>query len=60
MSVVGWPIAVADAHPQVLQAAKVILTRAGGHGAVRELCDRVLEAQPQKESVVPLMLADVQ
>lgn len=62
MSVVGWPIAVADAHPQVLQAAKVILTRDGGRGAVRELCDRVLEAQPQQQpdSVVPLMLADVQ
>ena len=60
MGVVGWPIAVADAHPRVLQAAKVILTRSGGHGAVRELCDLVLEAQPQKESVVPLMLADVQ
>lgn len=66
MSVVGWPIAVADAHPRVLQAAKVILTRDGGRGAVRELCDRVLEAQPQRQdslqqqdSVVPLMLADV-
>ncbi|WP_432557881.1 cytidylyltransferase domain-containing protein [Granulicoccus sp. GXG6511] len=41
MSVVGWPIAVADAHPDVLRAARVILARRGGEGAVREVCDRV-------------------
>ncbi|QDP98813.1 acylneuraminate cytidylyltransferase [Microlunatus elymi] len=46
MSVVGWPIAVSDAHPQVLAAAKIVLTAAGGRGAVRELCDRVLASQP--------------
>ncbi|MDO5683283.1 MAG: acylneuraminate cytidylyltransferase [Propionibacteriaceae bacterium] len=44
MSVVGWPIAVADAHPDVLRAARVILSRPGGAGAVRELCDRVAAA----------------
>ncbi|MGJ7539321.1 cytidylyltransferase domain-containing protein [Brevibacterium luteolum] len=40
-SVVGWPIAVADAHPQVLAAARSILTRCGGQGAVREVCDLI-------------------
>ena len=42
LRLVGWPVAVADAHPLVLAAARVILTRAGGHGAIRELADRVL------------------
>ena len=39
---VGFAVAVADAHPQVLAAADMRLTRAGGHGAVRELCDMLL------------------
>ncbi|WP_431070970.1 cytidylyltransferase domain-containing protein [Microbacterium phyllosphaerae] len=44
LRVVGWPIAVANAHPLVLEAARVVLTRTGGHGAVRELIERVLPA----------------
>lgn len=32
-------VAVADAQPAVLRQADLILSRAGGHGAVRELCD---------------------
>lgn len=40
-SVVGWPIAVADAHPKVLAAARLVLTRRGGLGAVREVCDLI-------------------
>ncbi|WP_162794687.1 acylneuraminate cytidylyltransferase, partial [Nonomuraea lactucae] len=42
MAEVGWPIAVPDAHPRVRAAARVVLTRQGGEGAVRELCDRVV------------------
>jgi N-acylneuraminate cytidylyltransferase len=42
LALVGWPIAVADAHPDVLAVARVVLTAKGGHGAVRELADRVL------------------
>lgn len=42
MRLVGWPVAVADAHPEVIAAARVVLTRDGGDGAVRELIDRVL------------------
>ncbi|WP_203136369.1 acylneuraminate cytidylyltransferase [Microbacterium sp. JZ31] len=42
MRLVGWPIAVADARPEVIAAARVVLTRKGGAGAVRELIDRVL------------------
>ena len=43
MGLVGWPVAVADAHPAVRQAARVVLARSGGHGAVRELCELVVE-----------------
>jgi YrbI family 3-deoxy-D-manno-octulosonate 8-phosphate phosphatase len=46
MSDVGWPITVPDAHPKVRAAARIVLTKAGGAGAVRELCDRVLAARP--------------
>lgn len=44
MRIVGWPIAVANAHPRVREAARVVLTRTGGSGAVRELVERVLSA----------------
>ena len=45
LSSVGWPIAVPDAHPQVRALARVVLSRPGGHGAVRDLSDRVLAAR---------------
>ncbi len=45
MELVGWPIAVADAHPAVRRAARLVLRHSGGHGAVRELCDLVLETR---------------
>ena len=42
LGIVGWPIAVANAHPQVLAVARVVLTRRGGEGAVREVAERML------------------
>jgi N-acylneuraminate cytidylyltransferase len=50
LALVGWPIAVADATPDVKRVARVVLERAGGHGAVRELADAVLAA---RERAVP-------
>src|SRR5262249_41667149 len=41
MRLSGCGVAVADAHPDVLREADLRLTCAGGHGAVRELCDRL-------------------
>jgi len=41
MRIVGCSVAVADAHPDVRHLADVVLRRPGGHGAVRELCDRL-------------------
>jgi YrbI family 3-deoxy-D-manno-octulosonate 8-phosphate phosphatase len=43
-ALVGWPIAVPDAHPLVLAAARLVLTAAGGSGAVRELAELVLRS----------------
>jgi YrbI family 3-deoxy-D-manno-octulosonate 8-phosphate phosphatase len=40
--VAGWSVAVADALPEVLREADCILSSPGGRGAVRELCDLIL------------------
>jgi N-acylneuraminate cytidylyltransferase len=44
LRIVGWPVAVANAHPLVIEAARVVLSREGGRGAVRELVERVLSS----------------
>jgi N-acylneuraminate cytidylyltransferase len=41
--IAGWAVAVADAYPEVLQAADYVLAKPGGHGAVREVCELVLK-----------------
>jgi len=48
MRSVRWPVAVADAHPEVLQAARLVLSAGGGRGAVREVCDRVLAGRGER------------
>jgi len=45
MEFVGCGAAVADAQGQVKTKAKIILDHAGGHGAIRELCDMVVSRQ---------------
>jgi YrbI family 3-deoxy-D-manno-octulosonate 8-phosphate phosphatase len=42
---VGCAVVVADAHPDVLSQADIVLSLPGGRGAVRELCDRILRYQ---------------
>jgi YrbI family 3-deoxy-D-manno-octulosonate 8-phosphate phosphatase len=42
MELVGFSVAVSDAHRCVRERADLVLTRRGGHGAVREFCDRAL------------------
>ncbi len=39
---VGWGVAVADAEAEVLRQADFVLSKNGGHGAVREICDLIL------------------
>ena len=45
LAAVGLPVVPADAWPEVLPLAKVVLTRTGGYGCVRELCDAVWNAK---------------
>ncbi|MFT3892269.1 MAG: acylneuraminate cytidylyltransferase [Anaerolineales bacterium] len=40
--IAGWSVAVADAYPEVIRAADFVLQSPGGHGALRELCDLIL------------------
>ncbi|GGO23225.1 hypothetical protein GCM10010116_46850 [Microbispora rosea subsp. aerata] len=57
MAIVGWPVAVPDAHPRVRAAARVVLSAPGGAGAVRELSDRVLAARPTAPQTAPAPVA---
>jgi 3-deoxy-D-manno-octulosonate 8-phosphate phosphatase (KDO 8-P phosphatase) len=41
----GVAIAVADAHSDALAVANLVTTRPGGYGAVREVCDWLLDAR---------------
>ena len=45
MKSVGFPIAVADAYPEVLTVALWKTTKPGGAGAVREFCEQVYKAK---------------
>jgi 3-deoxy-D-manno-octulosonate 8-phosphate phosphatase (KDO 8-P phosphatase) len=38
-------VAVADAHPSVIERAHYVTTNLGGRGAVREVCDLIMKAQ---------------
>ncbi|MFF9125245.1 cytidylyltransferase domain-containing protein [Streptomyces sp. NPDC014889] len=39
---VGWPVAVADAHDIVRERARAVTTSRGGHGVVREIATHLL------------------
>ena len=45
LNAAGLAIAVADAHPDARAVADLLTTRAGGQGAVREVCDWLIEAR---------------
>jgi YrbI family 3-deoxy-D-manno-octulosonate 8-phosphate phosphatase len=42
MELVGFPVAVADAYPEVIGKASLVLKNSGGKGAIREICDLIL------------------
>ena len=44
LGAVGLPVVPADAWPEVVSLAQLVLSRAGGHGCVRELCDAIWNA----------------
>jgi len=41
--IIGCAVVVADSHPSALRQADIILQNNGGYGAVREICDLVLQ-----------------
>jgi N-acylneuraminate cytidylyltransferase len=45
--IVGCAVVVADAQPEAAAHADRLLTQRGGYGAVRELCDQILERRNQ-------------
>ena len=48
LRVVGFPVVVADAYPEVKAVARLVLKNNGGEGAVREFCDLVHQAKVSK------------
>jgi 3-deoxy-D-manno-octulosonate 8-phosphate phosphatase (KDO 8-P phosphatase) len=49
---VGFPIAVADAHEVIRKNAKCVTVAKGGGGAVREVCDAILQAKGLWETIL--------
>lgn len=45
MKMVGYPMAVADATPEIREAARFVTQRPGGHAAVREAIEHLLRAK---------------
>ncbi len=48
MQRVGCAVAVADAHPIILEQADIVLQHAGGDGALREICEMILAGMPAR------------
>ena len=58
MERVGLPIAVANAAPEVAGVARWVTTRAGGHGAVREVVEALLRARGEWDQALAKYRAD--
>jgi len=56
MTQVGLAIAVQDAHPFTRQHAHWITPSPGGHGAAREVCELIMEAQGKLASALEAYL----
>ncbi|MCU0708034.1 MAG: HAD hydrolase family protein [Pirellula sp.] len=54
---VGLSATVADAAPEVKQAARWVMQAPGGRGAVRELIERLLKAKSRWDDFIPNRLA---
>jgi len=51
LPLVGYFVCPADAHPQVLRQADLVLKQVGGKGAVRELVEKIMEKQSNQENL---------
>ncbi len=58
MRTVGLAVAVRDAHPRVRAAADWVTEARGGEGAVREVCDALLEARGRLDAAVAAYLGE--
>ena len=58
LRIVGLPVAVGNAVPEIRRVAKLQLERRGGHGAVREFAEILLKARGQWETIVEKYVAD--
>jgi 3-deoxy-D-manno-octulosonate 8-phosphate phosphatase (KDO 8-P phosphatase) len=58
MRLVGLPVAVANAVPEVARIARLRLTRSGGRGAVREFAELVLAARGEWEALTEAYVAE--
>lgn len=57
MRLVGLPVCVDNAAPEARHAAQLVLTRRGGHGAVREFCEILLRARGDWDTQVERYVA---
>jgi 3-deoxy-D-manno-octulosonate 8-phosphate phosphatase (KDO 8-P phosphatase) len=55
---VGLPVAVANAVPEIAQAAKLRLTKEGGRGAVREFAEILLRARGEWDELCERYVAE--
>ena len=53
LAAAGFAIAVANAHPDLLDDCDWTTARTGGHGAVREVCDAILQARENAATSEP-------
>ena len=53
LAAVGLPIAVSDATDSAIEAAAYVTNKPGGFGAVREVCDLILQAHGHATSFNP-------
>ena len=49
---VGFPVAVANAYPEVLSRVAYITRASGGRGAIREVVDLILKAQGKWDAAI--------
>ncbi len=49
LNIVGLPVTVQNAHPEVKKICKYTTIKTGGHGAVREICDLLINARKKRQ-----------
>ena len=58
MQSVGFAATVPNAHSEVVNRSDMVTTRAGGHGAVREVCDLILKGHDHYQDFIAHYILD--